>query len=129
MPVTTDFHKDTAEEYLNALLSGIRIRAPRYIHELLTLGGVIYYIAREWDFGDWPRDDPRKLPKEVGEAKEEIRGKEVAEAFRRYGRFIAQVHGGTYDRKFLPRLEIHVAMDGEEAKARIVKGRRRSKGP
>lgn len=127
MALTTEFYKAKATEYLAALINRQPITPPTVIHELLTLGGACFFLARNVSPDDWKRVDWTKVPKELGEAKETIRNTETMGAFEFFGALVAQVYGGVYDAEFDPHLQLRIFLDGDEPQMEFLKGQKPKK--
>jgi hypothetical protein len=122
MPVTTDFHKSKALEYLNALSGSGPFNPPTSIHEWLTLGGACYFMARTMSPPDWPRLEWEEHPKEVVEAREFMRDAETTAAIETFGVFVALVYHEAYSEQLEDDIQVSFYMDGDEPAMKVIKG-------
>ena len=122
--VTTEFYKAKAIEYLDAIKARKEIQPPTHIHELLTLGGVCFFLAHAVSPQDWKKADLAKLPKEAGEALETIRITESSGAIRYYATLVREIHKGTYDQQWDSHIQISIGVNEDTPIFKVISGKR-----
>jgi hypothetical protein len=125
MAYPIEFHKDDAEQWLQAIRSGAPLPLPASgkwsIHAMLALAGVLHYAVMAYGpvHHALSPEQEEKLPPAHREAREETLIQDLALAIEFHARLVMRVREGEFDNAFEPLIQAVVYTDAHGEKSMI----------
>jgi hypothetical protein len=125
MAYPIEFHKDDAEQWLQAIRSGAPLPLPASgkwsIHAMLALAGVFHYAVKAYGplHHALSPEQEEKLPPEHREAREETLLEDLALAIEFHARLVMWVREDKFDAAFEPFVQAVVYRDASGEKSLV----------